>query len=345
MADSTPKGLAVASSYADHERYFISSGKQLRFQNIPTPTYRLAQTTESLKTKGTFWQLNPSASSDAATTAVTWDVYTNLPLFAARYDSPLVSGNDSKTIYWEFEITSLGYSDAPASLAFGFVVKDAGSETVAARPEKSLRPYDAAAGLGPVSLSGPSLLWYSVDGGVYANGRKVEGADAHVAQVGDTIGLGVTFLFDASVSMVPTRDVLDSSATKPSKVSKAIDRRGNQTTRVADANDLVACPTKAFVTVNGVERESSGWDAVAREFLSGTTDVYPVLVVSGPGVGGKVRIGEAVQFGGEGGVQDAALAAKGNTAHAGFKKSKWSKVFKTAGGGGWFGGGQAGGFM
>ncbi|KAJ6257613.1 hypothetical protein Dda_7400 [Drechslerella dactyloides] len=340
MAD---KPLAVAAKYADRERYFIAAGKGFQFQNIPTANYRLAQTAEGLKTKGTFWQLNPSADSSATTTATTWDVYANYPLFAARYDSPLVSGVDAKTIYWEFEITSLGYAGTPASLAFGFLVKDAGSDAVAARPEKSLRAFDDPAAP-PTSASGPSLLWNSTDGAVYANGVKVPTEDGvtFTAGVGDTVGIGITYLFDASVPMVPTRDVHDNPSAKPSKISKAIDRKGNQTTRTADAKDLVPCPTKVFVTVNGEEKPVGG--DVARGFLAGLTDVFPVLVVSGPGVGGKVKIGEAVGFAGDGGVADAELAAKGNAANAGFKPSKWSKFFRTTGGGGWFGGGQSASF-
>ncbi|KAK6505655.1 hypothetical protein TWF481_007546 [Arthrobotrys musiformis] len=332
-SSSAPLPLASPSSYSDHERYFISSGKQISFQPIPTPIYRLAQTTESIKTKGTLWQLNPSASDDPSTTGNTFDVVSSLPLFVARYDSPLVSGNDSKTIYWEFEITSLGYSDTLASLAFGFVVKDAGSEAVASNSNGSLRPYDQVAA--PKSLSGPSVLWNSTDGGVYDNGAKVPDSDFQ-AKVGDTIGLGITFQFDPSVPMVPTRDVNDNPNAKAGKFSKSLDSKGNKTTRVAEVKDLVAVPTRVFVTINGEEKGVGG--DVARAFISGVTDVFPVLVVSGPGVGGKVKIGEAVNFGGEGGLADAQLAAKGNTANAGHKKSKFSKVFKIPGGGGWFGG-------
>ncbi|KAK6336276.1 hypothetical protein TWF696_001838 [Orbilia brochopaga] len=333
--------LAVPSSYADNERYFIAAGKQFQFQNIPTPNYRLAQTSESIKTKGTLWQLNPSADASTASTAVTWDVYANYPLFAARYDSPLISGVDAKTIYWEFEITSLGYESTPANLSFGFLVKDENSDAVAARPERSLRPFDNTAAT-PMSASGPSLLWNSTDGAIYANGVRVPGEEAFTAAVGDTVGIGVTFLFDASVPMVPTRDVQDNPSGKASKVSKAIDRKGNQTTRIADVKDLKPCPTRVFVTLNGVEKTLGG--DVAREFLSGVTDVFPVLVVSGPGVGGKVRIGEAVGFRGDGGAADAELAAKGNAANAGYKRSKWSKVFRPSGGGGWFGGVAQGGY-
>ncbi|KAF3919749.1 hypothetical protein ABW20_dc0107878 [Dactylellina cionopaga] len=335
-----PKPLALATSYADSERYFISSGKQFRFQPIPTANYRLAQTTESIKTKGTLWQLNPSASDDSSTTNTTWDVITYLPLFAARYDSPLVSGNDSKTIYWEFEITGLGYEGKDASLAFGFMVNDSGSEIIATRPDGSLRRHDPAAA--PFSLSGPSLLWYSADGGIYDRGEKLA-TEAFVAKVGDTVGLGVTFQFDADIPMVATRDVMDNPNAKANKVSKAIDSKGNKTTRIADAKDLVGCPTKVFITINGEEKALDG--EVARAFLNGTTDVFPVLAVSGPGIAGKVRIGEAVKFDGEGGLQDAQLAAKGNAANAGFKRSKLSKFFKPAGGG-WFGGvAQGGGVM
>ncbi|KAK6335944.1 hypothetical protein TWF730_003319 [Orbilia blumenaviensis] len=333
MTDSTPNPLATPSSYSDHERYFISSGKQISFQPIPTSIYRLAQTTESIKTKGTLWQLNPSASDDPSITGNTFDVVSNLPLFIARYDSPLVSGNDSKTIYWEFEITSLGYSGTPASLAFGFVVKDAGSEAVATNSNGSLRPYDQTAL--PKSLSGPSLLWHSTDGGVYDNETKVPGLE-FPAQVGDTIGVGITFQFDPSIPMIPTRDVNDNPNSKAGKFSKSLDSKGNKTTRIAEVKDLVAVPTKVFVTVNGEEKPIEG--EVARAFVSGVTDVFPVLVVSGPGVGGKVKIGEAVSFGGEGGLADAQLAAKGNSANAGHKKSRFSKVFKIPGGGAWFGG-------
>ncbi|KAF3940952.1 hypothetical protein ABW19_dt0205923 [Dactylella cylindrospora] len=334
MAESTTaasKALATPTSYADNERYFMSSGKQIRFYPIPTSNYRLAQTAESLKTKGTLWQLNPSASDDA-TTNTTWDIFSNLPVFAARYDSPLVSGNDSKTIYWEFEILSLGYEGKPAGVGFGFLVKDEGSEAVAAKTDGSLRPYDTS--VAPASASGPSLLWWSGDGGIYENGTKLE-TESFTAAVGDTIGFGVTFQFDGSIPMVATRDVMDNPSSKASKVSKALDKKGNQTTRIAEAKDLVACPTKVFVTVNGVEKPLEG--DIARAFLNGTTDVFPVLFVSGPGVSGKVRIGEAVKFGGEGGAADAELAAKGNAANAGYKKSKWGKIFKPASGG-WFGG-------
>ncbi|EPS38536.1 hypothetical protein H072_7660 [Dactylellina haptotyla CBS 200.50] len=333
------KALAVPSSYADSERYFISSGKQFHFHKIPTANYRLAQTAESIKTKGTLWQLNPSAADDATTNS-TWDVFSNLPLFAARYDSPLISGEDSKTIYWEFEITSAGYEGKPASLAFGFLVKDEGSDAVAAKADGSLRSNNPAAA--PISLSGPTLLWNSTDGGVYFNGTKID-TEAYTAQVGDTIGLGITFQFDPSVPMVPTRDVLDNPNAKAGKMSKSIDSKGNKTTRIADVADLVACPTKTFITINGVEKPFDG--AVSRDAFKGITDVFPVLMVSGPGVGGKVRIGEAVKFGGDGGQADAQLAAKGNAGKAGHKKSLWGKIFKPAGGGSWTGGvGQGAGF-
>ncbi|KAF3909105.1 hypothetical protein ABW21_db0205324 [Orbilia brochopaga] len=314
--------LAVPSSYADSERYFIASGKKIQFHDIPTSNYRLAQTVESIKTKGTLWQLNPSADSSADSTAVTWDVYSNFPLFAARYDSPLVTGVDAKTIYWEFEITSLGYSDTPAALAFGFLVKDENSDAVAARPDKSLRAFDPAAP--PTSASGPSLLWNS-DGAVYVNGVKVPTEDTFTATAGDTVGIGITFLFDASAPMIPTRDVRDNPSGKASKVSQAIDRKGTRTARVADVKDLLPCPTNVFVTVNGVEKPLGG--GIAREFLAGVTDVFPVLVVSGPGVGGKVKMGEAVGFHGDGGAADAGLAAKGNAANPNFKRSKWSRLF------------------
>ncbi|KAF3309319.1 hypothetical protein TWF173_011243 [Orbilia oligospora] len=332
MADSAPHPLASPSSYSDSERYFISSGKKLSFQPIPTSIYRLAQTTESIKTKGTLWQLNPSASDDPSTTGNTFDVVSNLPLFAARYDNPLVSGNDSKTIYWEFEITSLGYSGTPAGLAFGFVVKDAGSEAIASNSGGSLRPYDQAAT--PKSLSGPSILWNSVDGGVYENGTKVPDSEFQ-AKVGDIVGIGVTFQFDPSIPMIPTRDVNDNPNAKAGKFSKSLDTKGNKTTRVAEVKDLVPVPTRVFVTINGEERRIEG--DVARAFVSGVTDVFPVLMVFGPGVGGKVKIGEAVNFGGEGGLADAQLAAKGNSAHAGHKKSRFSKVFKIPADA-WFGG-------
>ncbi|KAK6532863.1 hypothetical protein TWF281_007036 [Arthrobotrys megalospora] len=333
MADTAPHPLATPSSYADRERYFISSGKQISFQPIPTSIYRLAQTAESIKTKGTLWQLNPSASDDPSITNNTFDVVANYPLFAARYDSPLVSGNDSKTIYWEFEITSLGYSGTPASLAVGFVVKDAGSETTAANSNGSLRPYDQTAA--PKSLSGPSLLWHSSDGGVYDNGIKVPDTEFQ-AKAGDTVGVGITFQFDPSIPMIPTRDVNDNPNAKASKFSKSLDSKGNKTTRVAEVKDLVAVPTKVFVTINGEEKPIEG--DVARAFVSGVTDVFPVLVVSGPGVSGKVKIGEAVGFGGEGGLADAQLAAQGNSANAGHKKSRFSKVFKIPAGSAWFGG-------
>ncbi|KAK6342943.1 hypothetical protein TWF718_008321 [Orbilia javanica] len=333
MTDSGPNPLANASSYSDNERYFISAGKQISFQPIPTSIYRLAQTTESLKTKGTLWQLNPSASDDPSTTGNTFDIISNLPLFAARYDNPLVSGNDSKTIYWEFEVTSLGYSGTPAGFAFGFVVKDAGSEAIASNSSGSLRPYDQTAA--PKSLSGPSLLWNSVDGGVYDNGTKIPDTEFQ-AKVGDTVGLGITFQFDSSIPMIPTRDVNDNPNAKAGRFSKSLDSKGNKTTRIADVKDLVSVPTKIFVTINGEEMKIEG--DVARTFISGVTDVFPVLAVSGPGIGGKVKIGEAVTFGGEGGLADAQLAAKGNSAHAGYKKSRFSKVFKIPGGGSWFGG-------
>ncbi|KAF3928121.1 hypothetical protein AA313_de0203877 [Arthrobotrys entomopaga] len=331
-SSSAPKAIATPSTYADSERYFISSGKQFQFHKIPTANYRLSQTAESIKTKGTLWQLNPSAADDS-TTNTTWDVYSNLPVFAARYDSPLVSGVDSKTIYWEFEITSLGYEGRDASVAFGFLVKDTGSEAVAANPNGSIRNYQPAGA--PISLSGPSLLWNSTDGGVYFNGIKIS-TEAFTANIGDTVGLGITFQFDPSIPMVQTRDVNDNPNAKSSKFSKAVDSRGNKTTRIADVADLVACPTKTFLTINGEEKELDG-DA-AREYFRGLTDVFPVLVVSGPGVGGKVRIGEAVKFDGDGGAQDAQMAAKGNAAKGNFKKSKWSKIFKPVGGGGWTGG-------
>ncbi|RVD82638.1 uncharacterized protein DFL_007056 [Arthrobotrys flagrans] len=333
MADPAPHPLANPSSYSDNERYFISSGKQISFQPIPTSIYRLVQTTESIKTKGTLWQLNPSSSDDPSTTRNTFDVVSNLPLFAARYDNPLVSGNDSKSIYWEFEITSLGYSGTPAGLAFGFVVKDAGSEAVASDSNGSLRPYGQAAA--PKSLSGPSLLWNSVDGGVYDNGTKVPDSEFQ-AKVGDIVGLGVIFRFDPSIPMIPTRDVNDNPNAKAGKFSKSLDSKGNKTTRVAEVKDLVPVPTRVFVTINGEEKRIEG--DVARTFVAGATDVFPVLMVSGPGVGGKVKIGEAVNFSGEGGLADAQLAAQGNNAHAGHKKSRFSKVFKIPGGGGWFGG-------
>ncbi|KAK6334587.1 hypothetical protein TWF718_010044 [Orbilia javanica] len=105
--DVSEKIILEAQWYSHQQRFTITSGNFLHFERPPTANYKFSTTAESIQTKGTLLQLVSSASSDDDKN--TWDSTTGLPLYAARYHSPSVTLAD-RTIYWEAQICSLGFS-------------------------------------------------------------------------------------------------------------------------------------------------------------------------------------------------------------------------------------------
>ncbi|KAJ6255806.1 hypothetical protein Dda_9416 [Drechslerella dactyloides] len=105
--DVSDKIILDAQWYSHQQRFTISSGNFLHFERPPTSNYRFSTTAESIHTKGTLLQLVTSASTDDDKN--TWDSTTAVPLYAARYYNPAVTSTE-RTIYWEAQVCSLGFS-------------------------------------------------------------------------------------------------------------------------------------------------------------------------------------------------------------------------------------------
>ncbi|KAK6334215.1 hypothetical protein TWF696_002716 [Orbilia brochopaga] len=105
--DVSEKIILDAQWYSHQQRFTITSGNFLHFERPPTSNYRFSTTAESIHTKGTLLQLITSASTDDDKN--TWDSTTAVPLYAARYYNPAVTSAE-RTIYWEAEVGSLGFS-------------------------------------------------------------------------------------------------------------------------------------------------------------------------------------------------------------------------------------------
>ncbi|KAF3920665.1 hypothetical protein ABW21_db0207011 [Orbilia brochopaga] len=105
--DVSEKIILDAQWYSHQQRFTISSGNFLHFERPPTTNYRFSTTAESIHTKGTLLQLITSASTDDDKN--TWDSTTAVPLYAARYFNPAVTQTE-RTIYWEAQACSLGFS-------------------------------------------------------------------------------------------------------------------------------------------------------------------------------------------------------------------------------------------
>ncbi|EWC43725.1 hypothetical protein DRE_07385 [Drechslerella stenobrocha 248] len=153
--DVSDKFILDAQWYSHQQRLTITSGNFLHFERPPTATYRFATTTESIHTKGTLLQLVTSPSTDDDKN--TWDSTTALPLYAARYHSPNITSTE-RTIYWEAEVGSLGFSkfssvDHADGSRAASTVKPAGG-AVGDLPESTATPAPATdEGLADIGLS------------------------------------------------------------------------------------------------------------------------------------------------------------------------------------------------
>lgn len=192
---------------------------------------------------------NPSAWK-----ARTWSglrdacLHTDLPLYAARHDSPCHTGV-AKTIYFEVRVHTLGggggVSGDISSLALGFCAKP--------YPSWRLPGWERA-----------SLGVHSDDGRRYVNDDKGGKDFTRPFQPGETLGIGMTFSSSSSPS---------SSASSPPT-----------TTSTTTTTTMPMLNVNVFFTRNGhldgawdLHEELDADDAGAADGLDGRLDLYPAI--------------------------------------------------------------------
>lgn len=289
--------------------YMLATGKKVHFSEPSTEDYKFSIGKAGIVSCGTILDLLTSAN---AVSNETWDVRSEKPLYAALHHNPIICKQMQRNVYWEYD---LRLSDAvKGAIGIGYRVPD--REYLESKPVRYNNIHSFSDAM--PQLSPCSVFWWSADNSVWINGTKVENFSLPVGQ-NSTLGIGLILHYDGTFVPEAAKE-----EHKKNKLAAWIESKQRQEAPVGELHDLYPVATEIFFTVDGVmhklpQEASPLWKA----FINGVFDIYPAIVVSGAGVEGSAKFGQAVEWDGEGGFSEAAYWSQGDRNLPGYKQPKW----------------------
>jgi len=303
-----PRNLLTPEKIGHQSLFMLATGKKMHFTEPSTQDYRFGTGKASVTSGGTVVDLLTSANPESNTT---WDARTEKPLYAALHHNPIICKQMQRNVYWEYDLRQ---SEAvKGAIGIGYRVPD--RDYLESKPVRYNNIHSFSDAM--PELSPCSVFWWSADNSVWINGQRVENFTLPVGP-NSTLGIGLMLHYD------PTFVPAEKEEPKKNKLAAWIESKQSHEAPIGELKDLFPVATTIFFTVDGVMHKlpveaSPLWKA----YINGVFDIYPAIVVSGAGVEGSAKFGQAVEWDGEGGRSEAAYWSQGDKNLPGYKQPKW----------------------